>query len=110
MDKSLSSKYGQTLLDTTKISATDALKTASKSVIQKIAEATGRLVGNKTTEKIANATSNSTREDPSKSTVPAQIDETSTQSIGIPKERYIIINICSENGVSENHKYAVQHK
>ena len=70
MGKSLSSKYGQKLLDTTKMSATDALKIASKSVIQKIAEATGRLVGNKTTEKIANATSNNTHEDPSKSVTP----------------------------------------
>lgn len=70
MGKSLSSKYGQKLLDTTKMSATDALKIASKSVIQKIAEATGRLIGNKTTEKIANATSNSTHEDPSKSVTP----------------------------------------
>ena len=68
MGKRLSSKYGQKLLDTTKMSATDALKIASKSVIQKIAEATGRLIGNKTTEKIAN--SNSTHEDPSKSVTP----------------------------------------
>ena len=35
MDKTLSSKYGQKLLDCAKKSATDALKTASKRVIQK---------------------------------------------------------------------------
>ena len=45
--KSLSNKYGQKLLNSAKKSATDAIKTASKRTIQKIAEATGDLVGNK---------------------------------------------------------------
>ena len=35
MGKSLSSKYGQKLPDSTKKSATDAIKTASKRAIQK---------------------------------------------------------------------------
>ena len=52
MGKSLSSKYGQKLLDSTKRSATDAIKTTSKRVIQKTAEATGDLIGNKTADKI----------------------------------------------------------
>ena len=38
MGKSLSNKYGQTLLDSTKKSTTDAIKTASKRAIQKTAE------------------------------------------------------------------------
>ena len=45
--KELSIKYSQKLLDHAKQSATDALKTSSKRVIQKIAEATVDLSGNK---------------------------------------------------------------
>ena len=52
MGKSLSSKYGQKLLDSAKKSATDAIKTASKRAIQKTAEATGDLIGNKIGDKI----------------------------------------------------------
>ena len=44
---SMSNKYGTKLVDTAKKSATDAIKTASKRAIQKTAEATGYLVGNK---------------------------------------------------------------
>ena len=50
--KNLSNKYGQKRVDTSKKSPTDALKTASKRSIQKTAEATGDLVGNKIAEKI----------------------------------------------------------
>ena len=41
MDKSLSNKYTQKLLDSVKKSTTDAIETASKRAIQKTAEATG---------------------------------------------------------------------
>ena len=41
------------LLDHAKKSATDALKTSSKRAIQKTAEATGDLIGNKISIKIA---------------------------------------------------------
>ena len=50
--KSLSSTYGQKLLDSAKKSTTDALKTASKRAIQKTTEATGDLIGNKIADKI----------------------------------------------------------
>ena len=55
--KNLSNKYSQNLLDSAEKSgktkvATDAVKTASKRIIQKIAEGTGDLVGNKITDKI----------------------------------------------------------
>ena len=57
--KSLSGKYSpgmldmrKKLLDHAKKSATDALKTSSKRVIQKIAEATGDLIGNNIANKI----------------------------------------------------------
>ena len=45
--KTLSSKYSQKLLDHAKQPATYALKIASKSAIQKTAEAIGDLIGNK---------------------------------------------------------------
>ena len=52
MGKSWSSKYGQKLLDSAKISTTDTIKTVSKRAIQKTAEATGHLIGNKIADKI----------------------------------------------------------
>ena len=45
--KGLSNKYGQKLLDSTRKSTTDAIKNTSKRTIQKTAEATGDLNGNK---------------------------------------------------------------
>ena len=53
MGKSLSNKYGQKRLYSTKKSATDPIKTASKRAIQKTAEATSDLIGNKIADKIA---------------------------------------------------------
>ena len=52
MGKSLSNKYVKKLFDSAKKSTTDAIKTASKRAIQKIAEATGDLIGNKIADKI----------------------------------------------------------
>ena len=52
MGKSLSNKYGQKLLDSANKSTTDAIKTASKRAIQKTAEATSDLIGNKIADKI----------------------------------------------------------
>ena len=52
MGKSFSNRYAQKLLYSAKKSTTDAIKTASKRVIQKTAEATGDLVGNKIADKI----------------------------------------------------------
>ena len=50
--KNLSNKYGQKLLDSANKSTTDAIKTVSKRAIQKTAEATGDLIGNKIDDKI----------------------------------------------------------
>ena len=47
ISKNLNCKYSQKFLDHPKQSATDALKTASKRVVQKTAEGTGDLIGNK---------------------------------------------------------------
>ena len=52
MGTHLSNKYSQKLIDTAKKSATDALKTVSKRVIQKTTEATGDLIGNKIADNI----------------------------------------------------------
>ena len=45
-------KYGKKLMDDTRKTGIDAAKTASKQVVQKTAEATGDLIGNKTANKI----------------------------------------------------------
>ena len=52
MGKDLSNKYNQKLLDSAKKSTTDVTKTASKGAIQKTAEATGDLIGNKIADKV----------------------------------------------------------
>ena len=59
MGKSLSNKYGQKLLDSAKKSTTDAIKTAPKRAIRKIAEATGNLIGNKIADKITSVSKKS---------------------------------------------------
>ena len=59
MGKSLSNKYGQKLFDSAKKSTTDAIKTASKKVIQKTAEATGHVIGNKIAYKITSVSKKS---------------------------------------------------
>ena len=52
MGKRLSNKHGEKRFDAAKKFTTDAIKTASKRVIQKTAEATDDLIGNKIADKI----------------------------------------------------------
>ena len=52
MGESLSNKYGQKLLNSAKKSTTDAIKTAWKRAIQKTAESTVDLIGNKIADTI----------------------------------------------------------
>ena len=47
MGEILSNKYSLKLIDSAKKSTADAIKTASKRAIQKTAEATGNIIGNK---------------------------------------------------------------
>ena len=54
ISNNLGGKYRQKFLDYLKQPATDALKTSSKRVIQKTAEETGDLIGNKTDNRITN--------------------------------------------------------
>ena len=48
----MSNKYRQKLIETAKKSATYAIKTASKRAIQKTAEATSDMIGNRIADKI----------------------------------------------------------
>ena len=81
VSKSLSGKYSQKLLDHTKTSGTDVLKTSSKRVIRKTAEATGDLIGNKYANKITKVSKNS-QQHSSETVINENIEE-------IPRERYI---------------------
>ena len=62
IDKNLSNKYGQKLLDSAKKSTTDAVKSTSKRAIQKTEEATGDLIGNEIANKITSVSKKSTKE------------------------------------------------
>ena len=59
ISKNLSGKNSQKRLNNTKKSATDVLKTSSKRVIQKTAEATGDLIVNNIDNKIIKVSKNS---------------------------------------------------
>ena len=82
MGKNLTSKYGQKRLDSAKKSTTDVIKTTSKRPIQKAAEATGDLTGNKIADKITSVLKKSSTK------LHSQNKEANDES-GTPKERYI---------------------
>ena len=82
--RNLNDKYGQKLVDSAKISEIDALKAADERAIQKTAEATGDLVGNKIADKI---TSISKKKKPAKKLQDYELQ--SNKANEIPKERYI---------------------
>ena len=60
--KNVTNKYGQKLFDSAKKSKTDAIKTVSKRAIQKTAEGTGDLIGNKIADKITSVSKTSSVE------------------------------------------------
>ena len=80
MGKNLSNKYGQKLLDSAKKSTSDVIKTASKRAIQKAAEPTGDLVGNKVADKITSV---------SKKTQDNESEAGSASPKDVPTKRYI---------------------
>ena len=88
MRKSLSNKYGQKLLESTKKSTTDAIKTASKRAIQKTAEANGNLIGNNVADKITNPLKKPAMELPSKE-LPNNNNNDEDVEITTHKKRYI---------------------
>ena len=75
----MSNKYRQKRVDTATKSATDAIETASKRAIQKTAEATEDLVGNKIADKITSTSKKSRNQE-------IQSNKFNNE---IPKERYI---------------------
>ena len=80
--KNLSNICGQKLLDSAKKSTTDTIKTTPKRAIQKTAEATGDLIGNKIPDKLTSVSKKSTKELPN--------DETELDvERATPKKRYI---------------------
>ena len=83
MGKHLSNKYGQKLLDSAKISTTDAIKTASRRAIQKTAKAKFDLIGNKTADKITSISKKSPKK--------LQNNETEANKTS-PEERQQIID------------------
>ena len=78
--RNMSNKYRKKLVDTAKTSATDAIKTPSKRAIQKTAEATGDLIGNKIPDKITRVSQKSTKKLPT-------IDE--DEELTTHKKRYV---------------------
>ena len=82
MGAHLNNKYSQKLIDTAKKSTTDAdaMKTASKRAIQKTAEATGDLIGNKIVDKITSV---------SEKTQNNESEADSTNPKDVPKKKYI---------------------
>ena len=73
--KNFGNKYGKILMDTATRTGMDAAKVASKRVVQKTAEATEDLIGNKITDK--NTSIGKSKEKPKE-----------TEEIYIPPEKY----------------------
>ena len=82
--RSMSNKYQKKLVDT------DAIKTSSKRAIQKTAEATGDVVGNKIADKITSVSKKSTKKLP---TIDEDVELTTHKKRYIsPEERQQIID------------------
>ena len=78
IDKNLSNKYSQKLIDTARKSTTDAIKTAS---IQKTAEATAYLIGNKIADKITTISKKSNKELPNSDEKEVDVEITACRNI-----------------------------
>ena len=70
------SKYGKKIIDTTQKQRSEFAKTAGKRIVQKSAEATGDLIGNKITDKITSLGKSKNKE-----------KETNEEEIIIPPEK-----------------------
>ena len=60
--RKIGDRYGKKLMDTATKTGIDAVKTASKGVVQKTAEATGDLIGNKMADKITSLVKTKSKE------------------------------------------------
>ena len=113
MGKNLSNKYSQKLIDSTKKFTTDVIKTASKRSIQKTAEATGDLIGNKIADKITSVSKRFLAELPSKNVANTEIEVAKKKNDTSPQERQQIIDKLRlveqyNNGISKNSKFVRQ--
>ena len=90
--KNLSNIYDQKLLDIAKKSTTDTIKTTSKRVIQKTADATGDLIVNKIPDKLTSVSKKSTKELPNDETELDVERATSKERYISPEERQLIID------------------
>ena len=70
------SKYGKKIIDTTKKQGNEFAKTAGKKIVQRSAEATGDLIGNKIADKITSLGKSKNKE-----------NETNEEKIIIPPEK-----------------------
>ena len=91
MGKTLSNKYGPKLLDSAKKTTTDAVKTAQKRAIQKTAEATRDLIGNKIADKITSVSKKSSHNNNSNNNEDLEITDHKKRCISA-EERQQIIN------------------
>ena len=89
--KSLSNKYGQNLLHSTIKSTTDATNTDSKRVIQKTAESTGDLNGNKITDRITTVSKKPSNTNNNNNNEDVEITAHKKRYIS-PEERQQVIN------------------
>ena len=89
--KSLSNKYDQNLIDSAKKSSADAIKAASKRAIQKTAEATGDLIGNKLADKITSISKKSSNNNNNNNNDDVELTTHKKRYIS-PEERQKIIN------------------
>ena len=87
----MSCKYSQRPIDHAKQSATNALKTTSKKVIKKTAEATGDLIGNKVADRITKV-SKISQQNNSEIIINEHDNEISKERYIYPKERQDIID------------------
>ena len=84
--KNLNNKNGQKILDSAKKPTMDAIKTASKTAIQKTAEAIGDLIRNKIVDKITSVSKKSSTELHSKK---LENDNTNNQIKVSKKDAYL---------------------
>ena len=89
--KSLSNKYSKKLLDSAKKSTIDAIKTTSKRAIQKTADATGGLIGNKIADKVKSVSKKSNNNNNNNDNEDVKITAHKKRYIS-PQERQQIIN------------------
>ena len=105
ISKKLSGKYSQKLLDHAKKSATDALRISSKRIIQKTAEATSHLGGNKIANKITKV-SKTSQQNNSETVTNEHEKEIGKERCISPEERQEIIDVLVNSIIMEYKKTA----